>query len=169
VCYPGYAAASGSEKIASLPHRRFSGNPPPSAMHERPFVENLLKITLRHAQRAGARRVLALNLVIGQMSSIVDDSVQFYWDLLSRGTIAEGAHLNFRRLPAVYRCLDCGHRYPLDGQHLACPRCGSVRVQLIQGDEFRLESIDIEETDRGAPSSGALPPDTPSSAFLSPP
>ena len=113
-------------------------------MHELPFVESILKITLEHAEKAGAQRVVALNLVIGQMSSIVDDSVQFYWAILSKGTIAEGAELRFQRIPAVYRCWDCGHTYPLDGQHLACPRCGSVRVQLIQGDEFRLESIDIE-------------------------
>ncbi len=114
------------------------------SMHELPVVENLLTITLDHARRARARRVLALNLVIGQMSSIVDDSVQFYWDLLSQGTLAEGATLRFQRIPAIYRCEDCDHRYPLDGQHLACPQCGSVRVQLIQGDEFQLESIDIE-------------------------
>ncbi len=113
-------------------------------MHELPFVENILQITLEHAEKAGAQRVLALNLVIGQMSSIVDDSVQFYWDLLSRGTIAEGAELRFQRVPAVYRCWDCGNTYTLDGEHLACPQCGSVRVQLVQGDEFRLESIEIE-------------------------
>ena len=113
-------------------------------MHERPFVENLLQIALEHAQKAGARRILALDLVIGQLSTIVDDAVQFYWDILSQGTIAEGAQLRFHRVPALFRCQDCGHTYPLDGQHLACPGCGSVRVQLIQGDEFRLESIDIE-------------------------
>ncbi len=113
-------------------------------MHELPFVESILKITLEHAERAGAKRVTALYLVIGQMSSIVDDSVQFYWDILSKGTIAEGAKLHFQRIPAVYRCWDCGHTYELDGEHLACPRCGSVRVQLVQGDEFRLDSIEVE-------------------------
>ena len=113
-------------------------------MHELPFVQSLLSITLEHAQNAGARRVTALNLVIGQMSSIVDDSVQFYWDILSQNTLAAGARLNIQRIPAVYRCQDCGHTYPLDGLHLACPQCHSARVQLIQGDEFRLESIDIE-------------------------
>ena len=113
-------------------------------MHELPFTEGVLKIALEYAEKAGAKRILALNLVIGQMSSIVDDSVQFYWDILSKGTIAEGARLNFQRIPAVYRCWDCGHTYTLDGEHLACPQCGSVRVQLIQGDEFRLESMDIE-------------------------
>ncbi len=113
-------------------------------MHELSFVESILKITLEYAEKAQARRVLALNLIIGQMSSIVDDSVQFYWDILSKDTIAEGAKLRFQRIPAVYRCWDCGYEYQLDGEHLACPQCGSVRVQLIVGNEFRLDSIDIE-------------------------
>ncbi len=114
-------------------------------MHELPVVEQLLRIVLRHAEEAGARRVLALNLVIGQMSSIVDESVQFYWNILSRGTVAEGATLNFRRVPARFRCLECGHEYGMDAGTLTCPECDSVRVRLIQGDEFQLESIDIEE------------------------
>lgn len=113
-------------------------------MHELPFVESILKITLEHAERAQAQRVLALDIVVGQMASIVDDSVQFYWDMLSQDTLAEGAELRFKRIPAVYHCWDCGHEYQLDGEHLACPQCGSARVQLVQGDEFRLESIDIE-------------------------
>ncbi len=113
-------------------------------MHELPFVQSILAITLEYAQKAGARRVLALDLLIGEMSSIVDDSVQFYWDILSRGTVAEGAKLRFHRVPAVFRCWDCGTEYGLAGGHLACPQCGSVHVALIRGDEFRLESIDIE-------------------------
>lgn len=47
-------------------------------MHELPFVQNLLRIALEHAEKAGAKRILALRLVIGQMSTIVDDAVQFY-------------------------------------------------------------------------------------------
>jgi len=112
-------------------------------MHELPFVQGLLEIACRHAEQAGATRVAALHLVVGQMSSMVDDAVQFYWDLLSQGTLCEGAALHFRRLPAVFRCELCGHEYAFDGQHLTCPQCRSSRVRLIQGNEFRLESLEI--------------------------
>jgi len=122
-------------------------------MHELPVVQSLLELTLDHAARHNARRVLALNLIIGQLASIVDDCVQFYWDILAKDTIAAGAKLNFQRIPARFRCRDCGMEFSLDESSLICPRCHDFHVDLIQGDEFRLESIDIEEASRPEDSS----------------
>ena len=113
-------------------------------MHELPVVQSLLQLTLEHAARHNARRVLALNLVIGQLSSIVDDCVQFYWDVLTQNTIAAESRLNFQRVPARFRCRDCGGEFLLAESGLICPQCNSFHVDLMQGDEFRLESIDIE-------------------------
>ena len=67
-------------------------------MHELPVTESILENTLRHARGAKAVGVTDVYLVIGQLSSIIDDSVQFYWDMISEGTIAEGASLHFKRI-----------------------------------------------------------------------
>ena len=113
-------------------------------MHELSITQSILEIALRHAERAGARRILRLNLVIGELSSIVDDAVQFYWNIVSQGTIAEGAVLHFERVPGTLRCLDCDHLFPLNGRDYTCPACGAMRVVVAGGDEFRLESIEVE-------------------------
>jgi len=113
-------------------------------MHELSITQSLLEIALRHAERAGARRIARLNLVIGELTSIVDDSVQFYWDIISQGTIAEEAELHFERVPGILRCLGCGHTFPLNGRDYACPACGEKRVVAAGGDDFRLESIEVE-------------------------
>lgn len=115
-------------------------------MHEMAVTQSILDIALEYGERAGAERVTALNLVIGQLSSIVDDSVQFYWDIISKDTICEAATLNFERVPAQMRCLDCELAYTLARGLEACPQCGSFRVRVVGGDEFRLESIEISET-----------------------
>lgn len=113
-------------------------------MHELPVTQSILEIALRHAKDAGASKILGLNLKIGQLSSIVDESVQFYWDIIAEDTIAEGAKLNFNRIPAELLCLNCNQRYQPGEDELACPACNSTRVKLVSGQEFLLESIDVE-------------------------
>ena len=113
-------------------------------MHELAVTESILEIVLRHARQAEAAHVTDIYLVIGQLSSIMDDSVQFYWDIIAKDTAAEGARLHFERLPAEFLCLDCGKSYAPGEEILACPQCQSVRVKVVAGEEFQLDSIDIE-------------------------
>ncbi|MEA3339745.1 MAG: hydrogenase maturation nickel metallochaperone HypA [Chloroflexota bacterium] len=113
-------------------------------MHELSITQSVLDIALRHAEQADARRITRLNLVIGELSSIVDDSIQFYWEIVSRDTIAAGSELRFERTPGALRCIGCGHTFPLNGRDYACPVCGEGQVVIVGGDDFRLESIEVE-------------------------
>lgn len=113
-------------------------------MHELAVTESLLALALKHAHQSGATRVHTLNLIVGQLSSIVDDSVQFYWEFVAKDTIAEGAKLSFRRVSALLACRDCGFEYSPDGRDLVCPNCSGVNIRIVQGEEFSLESIDID-------------------------
>lgn len=113
-------------------------------MHELPITESILEISIRHARQAEARRITDLYLVIGQLASIVDDSVQFYWDIISKDTLAEGAKLHFRRIEVEMRCLDCEVNYKPEAHDMACPSCGGSNVRVVAGEEFFLESIDVE-------------------------
>jgi hydrogenase nickel incorporation protein HypA/HybF len=113
-------------------------------MHELSVTESILEISLRHAANAKAKRITDLYLVIGQLATIVDDSVQFYWDIISKDSPAEGAKLHFRRIPAELICGNCNTRYTLDNNTLACPECDSTNVKIVTGQEFFLESIEVE-------------------------
>ena len=113
-------------------------------MHELAVAENLLNIAIKHATQADAVRVTALHLVIGQLSSIVDDSIQFYWDMISEGTMCKGAQLHFERRPAMLKCLECDQTYALSGELTDCPNCHSAHLKVIAGEEFYMESIEIE-------------------------
>ena len=113
-------------------------------MHELPVTESLLEIATRHATQAGAGRIVALNIVIGQLASIIDESVQFYWSIIAANTTAEGAVLNFRRIPARFHCLECDHNYQPGLEIEPCPECGSSKVEILSGQEFFLESIEVE-------------------------
>jgi hydrogenase nickel incorporation protein HypA/HybF len=116
-------------------------------MHELAVTEGLLEIAVRHAAANKAQRVTDLHIVIGQLASIVDDSVQFYWDIISAGTTCEGAHLTFERIPATLTCAACNLTFAFDPNSLTCPTCGSADAKLITGEEFRLDSIEIEKAE----------------------
>ncbi len=113
-------------------------------MHELSVTESMLDIALRHAQQAGARRVTNLYLVIGQLASIIDDSVQFYWGIISKDTLAEGATLHFKRVPVELKCLKCNQTYRPQNREFSCPHCNSTQIKIISGEEFYLEAIDVD-------------------------
>ena len=113
-------------------------------MHELAVTQSILDISLRHAEEANAVKITDINLVIGQFSSIIDDSVQFYWDIVANRTIAQGATLHFQRIPGEMTCQSCGHIFRPTDRAFACPSCGSGFVRISRGDEFRVDSLDIE-------------------------
>jgi len=113
-------------------------------VHELAVTESVLKIVLESAADAGAEKVMGIDLVIGDLSTFVDESVQFYFDMLSQGTPAQNARLNFRRVPARLRCRECGREFLPDAEEWECPHCGTLGGDVIAGREFRVESIDVE-------------------------
>ena len=113
-------------------------------MHELAVTESLLEIALRHAKQAEAGRITELTIVIGDLSSIVDDSVQFYWDIVAAGTPAQGARLEFKRIPAEMLCLDCAERFRPGADDFNCPKCQGVHIKIVAGNEFYLDSIEVE-------------------------
>ncbi len=113
-------------------------------MHELPVTESILEIIQEKAAQAGASRITRINLVLGAWSGLVDDCIQFYFDILSEGTPAEGATLSFQRIPACFRCRSCGVEFEPPEYDWSCPQCGSLGGELIAGREFYVESIEVE-------------------------
>ena len=113
-------------------------------MHELSVTQNVLDIVIEHAERAGARRISTITLVVGELTGFVDDSIQFYFDMLSTGTLAEGAQLAIQRVPPRVRCRACGSEFEPQDLNWACPQCLAVGGDTLRGQEFRVESIEVE-------------------------
>jgi hydrogenase nickel incorporation protein HypA/HybF len=110
-------------------------------MHELSVTQSILDIVLQHAN---GRKVQQVNLVIGQFSSIVDDSVQFYWEIIAEDTLAAEAKLHFERIPGEMTCKSCGHIFHPGSETFLCPSCESSTVWVSRGREFQVDSIDVE-------------------------
>ena len=123
-------------------------------MHELSITEHILQYSLEEAERRGAGRIRTIRLVLGPFSGIVPDCIQMFLDLLAEGTIAEGAKIEAEILPLKIRCRDCGRESEITRRHIACPVCGSLRLQVLSGKEFYIDSLEVDVNGNQGASSG---------------
>ena len=91
-------------------------------------------------RHAGGRRVSVISLRVGALRQVVPDSLELYVEMVGRGTVCEGARLDLDLVPARLRC--CGAEW--EPPSFRCPPCGGGG-EVVAGDEFLVESIEIEE------------------------
>ena len=113
-------------------------------MHELSITEHLLEDCIREARAQNAVRIRVIRLCIGQLRGIVPDCIQVYLDMLSEGTIAEGARIESETLPVKVHCLDCQEEGEITPHQLKCPHCGSMRLKLLSGKEFYIKSLEVD-------------------------
>jgi hydrogenase nickel incorporation protein HypA/HybF len=111
------------------------------------IVEALIEQVEAEIEKAGGGegRVHGLDLVIGRLSGVHVDSIEFAFELLSPGTVVEGAELRVSRPPAVVKCHACASRQPIEEMLMNCPDCGSGEVTIEGGQELLLQSIELEQ------------------------
>lgn len=117
-------------------------------MHELPITQSICDIACREAERVGARKVCTIRIKMGAYMDYVPVIIQEYFNVVSEGTLAEGAQLEIETVPAVLRCPDCGGESPMEQHRLRCPLCGSRRVKLVSGKEFYIDSMEVEDDER---------------------
>jgi len=113
-------------------------------MHELSITQSMFDLVLEQAQKADAKKVVNINLVIGEMTGVVGESVRFYLDFLCKGTVAEGALLNIRTVPTKAKCHRCNKTFELPEYEWTCPDCKEGGLEITGGTELFLESIEVE-------------------------
>jgi hydrogenase nickel incorporation protein HypA/HybF len=100
-----------------------------------------------------------VRLRVGALASVVEDSLQFCWELATEGSPLAGAALVINKLPVIVHCEACGVDSVLEGvQSFRCPRCGEIAADLRQGRELEIESIELEEPEPAESSDGTPSP-----------
>jgi hydrogenase nickel incorporation protein HypA/HybF len=113
-------------------------------VHELAITQNMLDLTLEQARKAQAKQVTKINLVIGEMSGVVDDCVEFYFSILRQDTIAREAILSFKRIPIQLRCRRCAIVFSPSEPPWACPNCRQWDAEVVAGRELYIDSIEVE-------------------------
>lgn len=113
-------------------------------MHELSVTQGIMDIVVSEAEKHGFNQVTAIKLMVGQLSGVMPQLIQDYFDLMTTGTVAEGAKLIIERIPAAIKCDTCGEESLIDRFKLRCPKCSSIEVKLIAGKEFYIDSMEVE-------------------------
>lgn len=127
-------------------------------MHELSISSAIVATVLKHAK---GRPVSVVSLRLGKLRQVVPDSLVFYFEIVGRDTLCEGARLDVTYVDAVMDCSLCGHRWdprpepaPDDVDAVAaglmlpqfrCPACESPAADVVEGNELEVESIEVEE------------------------
>jgi hydrogenase nickel incorporation protein HypA/HybF len=117
-------------------------------VHELSIAGAVVDTALKHA---AGRRVTLVTVRAGALRQVVPESLEFYFGFVTRDTVCEGARLELEVVPARLACAACAEQWELDLPVFRCPACGGSDVTVIQGNEFEVESIEIEEVACTAP------------------
>ncbi len=116
-------------------------------MHELSICEGILEVA---AAALGGEppplpRVTGITVRIGRLSSVVPDTLQYYFAILTPGTALDGAALIIEEVPIRGRCADCAAWFEIETLSFTCPGCGSGFVELLSGRELEVVSLDTSE------------------------
>ncbi|MBK5273870.1 MAG: hydrogenase maturation nickel metallochaperone HypA [Desulfuromonadales bacterium] len=111
-------------------------------MHEMSITQGIIDICEKYAE---GRRVLSVDVEIGELSSVVPEAVEFCFEACSLGTLLEGAGINIIRVPGSGYCLDCDRETPLEALFGACRQCGGYHVTIMTGEEMRVKEIEVDD------------------------
>lgn len=112
-------------------------------MHEMALAEGVLQIVEDQARGAGAEKVVAVWLEIGQLSHVEPEAIRFCFDVVTANTLADGARLEIDRAPGRAWCHDCGAEVDIPQLGAACPTCEGYKLQVTGGDQMRVKEMEV--------------------------
>jgi hydrogenase nickel incorporation protein HypA/HybF len=117
-------------------------------MHELSISSAVVETVVAHA---AGRRVSAVTMTVGAFRQVVPASLEFYFGIVARGTVCEGARLRQELVPLRLGCSGCGEEWEPELPAFRCPGCGGSSVDVLRGNELEVESIEVEEEACTAP------------------
>jgi hydrogenase nickel incorporation protein HypA/HybF len=114
-------------------------------MHEASVSEAIVKMVSAEASSRGAARVRRIDLVVGEATGYMRESLEFYVAISAKGTPVQGAELGIRYVKPLLRCPSCGLEFERERFSFACPRCGKQGTLTKKGSEFYIDSIELDD------------------------
>jgi hydrogenase nickel incorporation protein HypA/HybF len=112
-------------------------------LHEMSIAQSLLDIVKSEASNHDINKVVRINIVAGELRGIVPAHLNYFFQFVSKDTIAEGAELNVQILPVKARCAPCNLIFEVEEYNYQCPRCKNNDVETVQGLELMVQDFEV--------------------------
>jgi hydrogenase nickel incorporation protein HypA/HybF len=112
-------------------------------MHEVSLMQDTLILASQHARKAGGTRIHRLMMRIGPLSGVIPETLEFAFEVVARGTPAEGGELELERGPVRCYCSDWQGEFEPADLVCECLRCQKPSRDIRQGREMELVSVEV--------------------------
>ncbi|WP_422019016.1 hydrogenase maturation nickel metallochaperone HypA [Roseibium sp.] len=112
-------------------------------MHEMSLCENILGILLDEAASQNFSKVDRVCLEVGPLSGVEPEALRFGFDVVTRGSLADGARLDIFEPEATATCAACGTTAVIQDRFDPCPSCGSHLLKIKTGEELRIKELEV--------------------------
>lgn len=113
-------------------------------MHEMALCESI-RTTLEEQSRLHRfSKVARISLEVGPLSGVEIEALRFGFDVVMRGSVADGARLEIIECPAEAWCLSCSHVVSIKARFEPCAKCGSHQLQVTAGEELRIKELEVD-------------------------
>lgn len=112
-------------------------------MHEVSLMQSAIALAVEQTKSQGLSKIHRIDLNVGELSGVVPEALEFAFDVVSAGTLAEGAQLHLETVPILCYCRHCRREfYPLSWIY-KCPYCNRLSSDIREGKDLELVSLEI--------------------------
>ncbi|HHW13368.1 MAG TPA: hydrogenase maturation nickel metallochaperone HypA [Firmicutes bacterium] len=110
-------------------------------MHELSIALSMVELVQAEVAKRGLSKVSEVKVVVGELSNVVPDALEFCWEVATQETPAAGSKLVIEHRPVTARCHACGQEFTVQEYHFLCPKCGSGDTEQTGGSELYIDHI----------------------------
>jgi hydrogenase nickel incorporation protein HypA/HybF len=107
------------------------------------LAEGIVGVIEESARAQGFSTVRTVWLEIGRLAAVEVEALRFSFDVVKRGTVADGAELEIIDVPGTAWCMQCSDSVEIAQRGDECPRCGSYQLQVSGGDAMRVKELEV--------------------------
>ena len=112
-------------------------------MHEMSIALGIVRIAEEEVRKAKANKVEVIEMIIGNLSGVEKDALDFAWPVAVKETVLEGAERKIEYVEGVGKCSDCESEFPLESLYDACPKCNSYFKDILKGKELKVIALEV--------------------------